>query len=254
MSTNASGGPLWLGVGTSGFAYKEWKGTFYPPKCRPEEMLAFYAERFRSVEINNTFYRMPSESVLANWTRQVPDSFRFVLKAPQRITHQKRLREVDEDLAYFLRVSSVLGDRRGPTLFQLPPNFKKDLPRLEAFLALLPRGWDTAFEFRHESWFDEEVYTLLRAAGVALCLVDEDDGEMPAEVTAPFGYLRLRRAGYTDLALSAHAAFVMSRGWERVHVFFKHEDEGTGPALAARFLALADPGSSPSDGSSLTTA
>lgn len=254
MTSASSERPLWLGVGTSGFAYREWKGSFYPARCRPEEMLPFYAERFRTVEINNTFYRMPRESVLAGWTAQVPDSFRFVLKAPQRITHQKRLREVEDELGYFLRVSSVLGERRGPTLFQLPPNFKKDLPRLEAFLALLPRGWDTAFEFRHASWFDDEVCAVLRGAGVALCLVDEEDGEMPTEVTAPFGYLRLRRVEYSDEELARHAAFVTSRGWERVHVFFKHEDEGTGPALAARFLALADPGSSAPDGSTHTTA
>ncbi|MCZ6760320.1 MAG: DUF72 domain-containing protein, partial [Gemmatimonadetes bacterium] len=140
-------------VGTSGYSYKEWKGVFYPEKIKPEEMLGYYGARLNSVEINNTFYRMPKESTLILWEEAVPGTFRFVLKASRRITHQKRLNEVEDELSYFLRVSSVLGERLGPTLFQLPPNFKKDMDRLNSFLQLLPNRWKAAMEFRHQSWF-----------------------------------------------------------------------------------------------------
>ena len=156
-----------IAVGTSGYAYKEWKGSFYPEKLAQDKMLAFYGERFDTVEINNTFYRMPKESVLANWAAQVPDGFRFVLKASQRITHFKRLQDAGEELSYFLQTSSTLGPKLGPTLFQLPPNFKKDLPRLVAFLDLLPKHWRAAVEFRHASWHDDETHAALRDRQVA---------------------------------------------------------------------------------------
>lgn len=229
---------LHLYTGTSGYAYKEWKGTFYPADCRPDAMLAFYAGHLSAVEINNTFYRMPTDRVLAGWAAQVPETFRFVLKASQRITHMKRLAGVEDDLAYFLQTATTLGVRRGPTLFQLPPNLKKDLPRLQAFLDLLPRGWQAAFEFRHASWFDDDVYALLHAHGVALCLAESDEGDPPRVATGPFGYLRLRREAYDRPALDAWAAWVRAQNWNDAYVFFKHEGAGTGAQLAMQFAAL----------------
>ncbi|HZE74315.1 MAG TPA: DUF72 domain-containing protein, partial [Gemmatimonadales bacterium] len=179
-----------LFVGTSGYAYKEWKGAFYPAKLPADEMLHFYSSRLPAVEINNTFYRMPSERVLVEWAGQVPEAFRFVLKASQRITHYARLKIEDDSLDYFLRTANVLGSRLGPTLFQLPPNLKKDLPRLSDFLAKLPRTWRAAMEFRHESWFADDVLEALRARDIALVAVDEDEGGSPLVPTASWGYLR----------------------------------------------------------------
>lgn len=224
-----------VAVGTSGYAYKEWKGTFYPEKLPQDQMLRYYGEQFPTVEINNTFYRMPSEKVVMNWASQVPDTFQFVLKASQRITHQKRLQDAGEELGYFLKTASVLGPRLGPTLFQLPPNFKKDVPRLEAFLALLPKRWRAAVEFRHPSWYDEEVFTALRNHGVALCGADTDDEDARVVVTADWGYLRLRRVTYGEAELAGWAQRVLAQPWEEAFVFFKHEDAGTGPALARQF-------------------
>ena len=224
-----------VAVGTSGYAYKEWKGTFYPEKLPQDQMLRFYGEQFPTVEINNTFYRMPSEKVVLNWASQVPDAFQFVLKASQRITHQKRLQNVSEELAYFLKTSSVLGSRLGPTLFQLPPNFKKDVARLEAFLALLPNRWRAAVEFRHPSWYDDEVFTALRNHGVALCAADTDETEARVVPTTDWGYLRLRGAEYADGDLASWAERVLAQPWQEAFVYFKHEDEGTGPALAKAF-------------------
>src|SRR5260370_1410648 len=181
-------------VGRRGYSYKEWKGSFYPEKLPQKEMLSYYAERFSTVEINNTFYRMPKPSVLESWADQVPDSFRFVLKAPQVITHRKRLKGVEQETDYLLRTAAVLKGRQGPLLFQLPPNFKKDLTRLEAFLALLGEGALAAFEFRHESWFDDGVFGCLRAKSCALCIADMDAASTTDLVsTAGWGYVRLRR-------------------------------------------------------------
>jgi uncharacterized protein YecE (DUF72 family) len=228
-------------AGTSGFSYKEWKGSFYPPDIKPDAMLRYYTGRFRTVEINNTFYRMPAEKMLLDWSDEAPAEFRFVLKASQRITHRKRLKDVGEDLEYFLRISSVLGDKLGPTLFQLPPNLKKDASRLTDFLALLPRRWRAALEFRHPSWFDHETYDLLRAHDVALCTADTGEGDPPVVPTASWGYLRLRREDYSDTDLEAWARKVTAQPWSEAFVFFKHEDAGTGPRLAARFMELALP-------------
>jgi uncharacterized protein YecE (DUF72 family) len=226
-------------VGTSGYSYDEWKGPFYPEDLPAKKMLAFYAERLDTVEINNTFYRMPKREVVRAWAEQVPEGFSFVLKAPQRITHKKRLDGVEEDLAYFAEASSELGAKQGPTLFQLPPYFRKDLARLRAFLALLPDGWRAAFEFRHASWFDEEVYGALRERGAALVVSDQDDAPAPPVVaTASWGYLRLRRTTYDGAALSAWAQRVSEQPWQGVWVFFKHEDAGAGPKLAAAFRAI----------------
>jgi uncharacterized protein YecE (DUF72 family) len=203
-------------------------------------MLAYYVERFTTVEINASFYRMPSAKTVAGWGAAAPDGFTYVLKAPQRITHFLRLRAVAEPLAYFCDAARTLGDKLGPLLFQLPPNFKKAPDRLAETLASLPDGLRAAFEFRHESWFDDEVYALLRARNVALCIADTEEGATPAIATADFGYLRLRAVEYSDDDLRRWITTIdtVGAGWHDAYVFFKHEDTGSGPALARRFLAL----------------
>ena len=229
-------------VGTSGYSYKEWKGSFYPEELPDAKMLAYYASRLSTVEINNTFYRMPTKELLLKWNGEVGDGFTFVLKAPQRLTHRKRLSDCAEDLRYFLDTAGVLGERLGPLLFQLPPFFKKDVPRLRDFLALLPTERRAAFEFRHASWFDDETYETLRAGRAALCAADTDEsGEAgpPLLGMGDWGYLRLRRADYSDADLKGWAARVQALPWREAFVFFKHEDEGVGPKLARKFLDIA---------------
>ncbi|MEN3295639.1 MAG: hypothetical protein V7642_4892 [Burkholderiales bacterium] len=229
-----------LYVGTSGYSYKEWKGSFYPEELPAKQMLRFYGERFKTVEINNTFYRMPKAAVLETWADEVPADFKFVLKASQRITHMQRLRDAGESLSYLLEISAALKERLGLLLFQLPPNLKKDVQRLEGFLALLPAERRAAFEFRHESWFDEEVFALLRGHGAALCIAEAEDGpEIPFVSTADWGYLRLRRPDYSDAELKTWVNRVRKQDWRDVFVFFKHEDEGKGPEMAKRFMELA---------------
>jgi uncharacterized protein YecE (DUF72 family) len=226
-------------VGTSGYSYKEWKGSFYPEKLPAKEMLSFYAQHFSTVEINNTFYRMPAPGVLESWATQVPEKFKFILKAPQAITHFKRLKDVEEPTERFLQVASVLKGRLGPLLFQLPPNFKKDLPRLERFLDLLPAGTLAALEFRHESWFDDDVFARLRAKSCALCVADSEDLPAPDLVnTARWGMLRLRREDYSKQRLIEWREKAESQKWDEAYVFFKHEDSGTAPKFAKRFLEL----------------
>ena len=229
-------------VGTSGYSYKEWKGTFYPEKMPARQMLAFYGQRFSAVEVNNSFYRMPKPSVLEAWAAEVPADFRFVLKAPQAITHFKRLKGAEESTARFLEVAAGLKQRQGPLLFQLPPNFKKDVPRLEDFLSLIKPGTPTAFEFRHPSWFEEDVFACLRANGCALCAAEADDLPPPVLMpTARFGYLRLRQVEYSEERLADWVEKLQAQNWDEVYVFFKHEDAGTGPKLAAQFLSLLEP-------------
>ncbi len=226
-------------VGTSGYSYKEWKGSFYPEKIPAKEMLSFYATQLSTVEINATFYRMPQKSMLENWKAQVPPTFRFSLKASQRITHFKRLKETEEETKYFLETASILEDQLGVVLFQLPPNMKKDLPRLESFLAQLPAAIPAAFEFRHPEWFDDDVLDLLRRHNRPLVVSDTDD--MPTthiDKTADWGYLRLRRVNYSEENLVEWVERIRSQNWKETFVFFKHEDEGTGPKLAAQFLKL----------------
>jgi uncharacterized protein YecE (DUF72 family) len=228
-------------VGTSGFAHKEWKGKFYPEKISPKEMLRFYAERLNTVEINNTFYHMPKESVLTSWAEQVPRDFVFALKAPQVITHMKQLRNVFEETEYLFRSLSVLDRKLGPVLFQFPKSFHADRPALEDFLALIPGTTACAFEFRSPSWLDAEILDLLRKRECSLCIADAD--ENPAQEiisTAPWGYLRLRRSDYTDADLSQWVERILSQKWERAFVFFKHEDEAKGPQMAMRFQELID--------------
>jgi uncharacterized protein YecE (DUF72 family) len=224
-------------IGTSGYSYPEWKGNFYPEKMAAKDMLRFYAERFPTVEINNTFYRMPTEALLNGWAEQVPESFTFVIKASRRITHDKRLREVGDLLAYLLRVTSTLGPRLGPLLFQLPPNLKKDVPRLKSFFDDMPERRLMAVEFRHASWFDDEVYETLRAHRAALCVADT--GEEPAAplvATTDWGYLRLRREDFGDPELRDWARRIREQPWSDAYVFLKHEEEGKGPKLAARLM------------------
>jgi uncharacterized protein YecE (DUF72 family) len=229
-----------LYVGTSGYSYKEWKGAFYPQKLSAKQMLPFYSQHFRTVEINYTFRRLPTASVLDTWAATVPADFRFVLKAPELITHRKRLQDATDALAGFLEIAGKLKERLGPLLFQLPPTFKKDALRLRAFLALLPLERRVAFEFRHPSWFDDEVFGLLREHRVALCIADaEDDLEVPVVATAAWSCLRLRRPDYDDAALKTWVKQVQKQDWRDAFVFFKHEDKGKGPQLAKRFLELA---------------
>lgn len=225
-------------TGTSGFAYKEWKGSFYPADLKAEDFLRYYASRLETVEINNTFYRMPRESVLRDWASQVPASFRFVLKAARQITHIKRLKDVAEPVAYLFGQAAALENRLGPLLFQLPPNLKKDLARLEAFLSLVPDGHRVSLDFRNESWFDDDVFDALRAHGAALCIEDAESISAPRVATADWGYLRLRRPDYGDGDLVDWRDWVRAQPWEEAYVFFKHEEAGAGPRLAGRFRAL----------------
>jgi len=231
-----------LRVGTSGYAYKPWKGPFYPEKLPDAEMLRFYASQFRTVEINHSFYRMPVESMLQKWADQVPAGFHFAMKANQQITHIRKLRGVEETLRRFLEVASILqeGDRLGPVLIQLPPTFKADLATLDAFLKLRPRAFRFAFEVRHESWHTPETLDLLRAHQTALCIAETDKGSPPEELTADFAYVRLRKEDYTTKEIAAWRAKFdawLAAGGD-VYVYFKHEDQGQAPALARKLLAL----------------
>ena len=228
-----------LHVGTSGYSYKEWKGNFYPEDLPAKEMLSYYSRRLPAVEINNTFYRLPQASMIENWRDQVPPEFRFSIKATQRITHIKRLNNCADETKYLLETAALLGEKLGVVLFQLPPNSKKDAERLKNFLALLPDDKPAAFEFRHESWFDDEIMDALRAKNCALVVSDTDEKPLHEIVsTASWGYLRLRRMNYEDDDLANWLGRVQNQKWNDAFVFFKHEDEGVGPKLAARFLEL----------------
>jgi len=224
-------------VGASGYSFKEWKGVFYPEKIDPDAMLPFYAERLPSVEINNTFYRMPRTSMLENWVSITPPGFRFAIKASRRITHIGRLKteSVADSVDYLYKNLASLGDKRGPVLFQLPPNLKKDLPRITAFLALLPADHRAAFEFRNDTWFDEDVYEALKGAGASLCFSErEDDTPPPLVETAPWGYVRLRLENYSDDDLARWAQRLRSTGWQDIYAYFMHEP--TAPAYAAELM------------------
>lgn len=227
-------------VGTSGYSYPKWKTSFYPKSLKTADMLSYYAERFASVEINSSYYHLPEAEVVAGWAEQTPASFRFVLKAPQTITHRKRLNGVAAEVAEFLAVAGALKRRAGPVFFQLPPNFKQDLAKLAAFLKLLPRSTRAAFEFRHESWLNDETYALLKKHRAALCVADAEDlPATPLIATAKWGYFRLRRENYTDAQLRSWIKRIRAQPWDEVFVFFKHEDTGTGPKFGARLLKLA---------------
>ena len=226
-------------AGTSGFSYKEWLGKFYPEKHPVDQMLRYYAGHFDTVEINNTFYRMPAEAMLANWAEQVPEGFSFTLKAPRRITHELRLKECESQVAEFLRRAQALGGKLGPILFQLPPFLKKDLPRLQGFLALLHAGRPAAFEFRNDSWQDDEVFAALRERGAMLCYTDTDEGDSPPVVaTADCAYLRLRRTHYDEADLSAWAGRIAALRLARAYVYFMHEDDALGAVFARKLTEL----------------
>lgn len=227
-------------AGTSGFAFKEWKGVFYPGDLKDAGMLAFYATRFPAVEINNTFYRLPKESVLANWAAQVPDGFSFTIKASQRITHFARLRPESAELVeYLCTATSVMGDRLGAILFQLPPNMKKELERLKAFMGRLPKGRRFAIEFRHDSWFEDDVVRALREHDVAMVGIEQADFSSPVHATASWGYLRLHRFDYDQAMLYAWSRRIRESGWTDAYVFFKHDhvpdSEGSGPLAVEAF-------------------
>ena len=227
-------------AGTSGYAFKEWKGTFYPADVKDAGMLGYYATRFPTVEINNTFYRLPRENVLQDWSSQVPESFTFAIKASQRITHFARLKPESKDLlGYLLQNTTVLGDKLGPVLFQLPPNMQKDLERLKTFLGFLPRGRRFTFEFRHSSWFDEDVVQALRENDVAMTIIDQDDFATPPIASASWGYVRLHRLDYDAQSLAQWAERIKEPGWSDVYVYFKHDEGvGSGPPAVDAFCAL----------------
>jgi uncharacterized protein YecE (DUF72 family) len=225
-----------LFAGASGYSFKEWCGTFYPEKLKADAMLAWYAERLPAVEINNTFYRMPATAMLEHWVQTTPAEFCFAIKASRRITHISRIKDSAKDsVDYLYKQLAALGDKRGPVLFQLPPNLKKDLPRLIAFLQMLPMGHRAALEFRNDTWFDEEVYGALREIGASLCVSEREDGSPPPLVeTADWGYVRLRLEEYSDGALREWAQRLAATSWKQIHVFFMHEP--TAPAYAQALM------------------
>ena len=231
-------------AGASGYSFKEWKGTFYPEKMKPEEMLAWYSERLPTVEINNTFYQMPKAAVLENWAKTTPENFKFAIKASRRITHMSRLKAdtAADSLNFLYTTLAALGAKRGPVLFQLPPFLKKDLPRLIEFLKLLPDGHGAAFEFRNDSWFDDDVYDALKAAGASLCLSEReaegnDSAPFPLIETADWGYVRLRLETYSDADLEQWAERLAATAWRQIYVYFMHEP--TAPAYAQALMRFA---------------
>ncbi len=227
-------------VGTSGFAYKEWVGDFYPPKTKSADMLGIYAATFSTVEINNTFYRMPRREMIESWANRVPDDFSLVLKAPRRITHMKKLVDCEEPLGWFAEAADALGDKRGPVLFQLPPFLQKDVDRLRAFLSAIPDGIAPVFEFRHASWVDDDVHDVIRGADATLCTAIKsggDDDTSALVATSDTGYVRFREDAYDDAILERWLAAIRAQPWTEAWVFFKHDDAG--PDVALRFLAMA---------------
>ncbi|MBI5472449.1 MAG: DUF72 domain-containing protein [Ignavibacteriae bacterium] len=229
-----------LYIGTSGYSYKEWKGDFYPEDLSDKEFLKFYATKLNSVEINNTFYRLPKESVMKSWSEHVPAEFRFSVKASQKITHIKRLKDVGDETEYLIRTARIMGDRLGVLLFQLPPNMKKDIERLRQFFKLLSGDIKVALEFRNTSWFDDDTYTVLKENNSSLCIADFDEKlEVPFVSTANWGYLRLRREGYTGPDLKKWMKRIHDQKWNSAFVYFKHENtEQSPPTLALKFRSL----------------
>ena len=225
-------------VGTSGYNYPEWKGSFYPETLPAAKMLPYYAERFQTVEINYTFYRAPNEKILNGWSAATPERFKLTLKAPKRITHDRRLKDCADPVRQFLETAAVLGPKLGALLFQLPPNLKKDLALFDAFLDTFPPKVCAAFEFRHPSWFEADVFDRLRARGLALCVADSEKLSAPIEITAPYAYFRLRDEGYTPTDIERWAGVVrgLEGRCEDVFVYFKHEEAGKGPEFAKALM------------------
>ena len=225
-------------VGTSGYNYPEWRGSFYPEKFSTDKMLPYYAERFRTVEINYTFYRIPNEKLLTNWAAATPENFSFTLKAPRRITHDSKLQRCEDLLLSFCRTARTLGPKLATLLFQLPPTFKKDADVLKAFTELIPEGTRAAFEFRHGSWHDAETFDILRGRNLALCVADSEKMSTPLELTADYAYFRLRDEGYQDADIERWAHTVHGLpGVGNAFVYFKHEEHGLGPEFARKFIA-----------------
>lgn len=229
---------LW--IGTTGYSYDEWSGNFYPEGMEERDRLRFYGDRFASVEINQTFYRTPNLRTFQAWSKETPERFAFSLKVPRRITHDQQLRDAGEAVTDFCDAAHALGGKLGALLFQLPPFLRKDVPRLEDFLHQMPPGYRAAFEFRSPSWFNDEVFACLQRFGVALCISDRDEKPAPFEITAGFGYLRLRRSEYSEAELAAWAERLAqaSGKWSDAYVYFKHEQAGRGPALATSLAGL----------------
>lgn len=229
---------LW--IGTSGFQYAEWKGTFYPTDLPASKMLAYYSERFSTTEVNYTFHRIPSGKTIENWWKGTPERFKFSLKAPQKVTHFAKLRNCGDTLRYFHQVISDLEKKLGPVLFQLPPTLKKDVALMEAFVADIPAGMKAAFEFRDPSWFDDETYAILRAKNLALCIADSEKLSTPDLATADYGYLRLRREDYQDADVIRWSETIKARAgvWSEAFVYFKHEESGIGPKFAKQLIEL----------------
>ena len=225
-------------TGTSGFSYKEWRGIFYPPGLPPDAMLSHYAGRLNAVEINNTFYRLPKPSLLESWAGQVPEHFRFSIKASRRITHMKRLRNAESETEYLWKTVATLGDRLGVLFFQLPPFLAKDPERLDRFAAGVPKNIPAAFQFKHPSWQDPEILDVLTRHGMAWCITDEDEPNPAIHATAPFGYFRLRRDQYSPEALDEWSRRIRAQSWERAFVFFKDDEKALGPGFAEAFQKL----------------
>jgi uncharacterized protein YecE (DUF72 family) len=227
---------LW--VGTSGYAYPEWRGSFYPEKMQTAKMLPYYAEHFPTVEINNTFYRMPNAKLLEGWSAQTPGNFKLTLKAPQRITHQKRLKDCADEVKYFLEVATTLGPKLGAILFQTPPYLRMNLEVLDGFLEMLPAGLCAAFEFRHKSWLEADVFSRLQAKGLALCVADSENLSTPVEITAGYAYFRLRDEGYQPADIERWAQVIRDKtaGCSEVFVYFKHEEAGIGTEFARQLI------------------
>jgi uncharacterized protein YecE (DUF72 family) len=224
-------------VGTSGYNYPEWRGSFYPDKFPATRMLPFYAERFSTVEINYTFYRLPTDKLLSGWSAATPEAFCFTLKAPRRITHDAKLQRCEDLLQAFCRTARTLGPKLGVLLFQLPPAFKQDVEVLRRFVEAMPEGTRAAFEFRHPSWFADEVYAVLRERNLALCIADSEKLHTPVETTADYAYFRLRDEGYQDADLERWAETIAALpGVRDAFVYFKHEEQGLGPEFAQRLI------------------
>ncbi|MDQ2667122.1 MAG: DUF72 domain-containing protein [Gemmatimonadota bacterium] len=224
-------------AGTSGYAFKEWKGSFYPKDCKDDAMLGLYAAQFGAVEINNTFYRLPKEQVLLDWAAQVPEPFTFAIKASQRITHYARLKpESLSAVEFLMKNTSSLGSRLGPILLQLPPNLKKDFDRLRVFLDTLPLDRRFTIEFRHESWFGDDVFDALRARDIAMCITEQPEFASPVVSTASWGYARLHKLDYDDASLTDWAKRIAAQPWSDAYVFFKHDEGiGSGPPAVGTF-------------------
>ncbi len=226
-------------IGTSGFQYPEWRGSFYPGGFSAAKMLGYYSGVFLTTEINYSFYRIPSIKTLDGWAAGTPDGFVFSLKAPRRITHDAKLQGCEELLGRFIEAVGVLGPKLGVILFQLPPSFKRNAPVLEAFLALLPASLRAAFEFRHPSWHDPEIFSLLEKRNAALCIAESDKMTAPVVATADYGYLRLRREDYGEQDVARWAAVLAAHRdrWKDVFVYYKHEEKGAGPQFARQLMA-----------------